>query len=384
MSTKSKKEYLSAIWKRYKKSTKQEKTKILDEFCEVCGYNRNYAIRLLNKPNNPSKNKPRGRPKKYGSDIQMEVIIKIWKASNLPCSKRLKVIVAEWVDYYEKKLSEETIDLLKEISSNTIDKLLKPYRNQSMKLGLCTTKPGSIIRQHIPIKTVQWDERKPGNLELDTVAHCGSEIGGIYAFTLNAVDLLTGWIESRAIWGKGERNALVAIKNIEESIPFELLGFDSDNGNEFMNWHLIKYLQDRKKPVNFTRSREYHKNDNAHIEERNWSVTRQYLGYGRFDNPEIVDILNDLYKNELRLFLNFFIPSFKLIEKKRVGSKVIKKHEKPKTPFQRVLECEYVSKEKKQELIELKKKLNPFELKNIITKKIIYIQNHASKIQQQI
>lgn len=383
MSHKSKKEYLEEIRKRYHKSNKKEKTAILDEFCKVCGYNRNYAIRLLNKPCSTKSNGRQGRPKLYDDPRLFEVIKTIWRESNLPCSKRLKEILMEWIEYYSDyygiELEDGIIKLAKNISASVIDTLLSPFRKRYNKIGLCTTKPGSIIRKHIPIKTEQWNEKEPGNLEADTVAHCGSKMSGDFAYTLDTEDILTGWIEPRAILGKGEKGVLKAVKDIENALPFKLLGFDSDNGSEFMNWHLIRYFQDRKNPVNVTRSREYKKNDNAHIEEKNWSKIRQWIGYMRIDNPEAVELLNDLYKNEFSQLHNYFIPSFKLIKKERIGSKIIKRYQKPKTAYQNVLECKNIPKEKKSKLIEKKKNLNPFILKKIIKEKILYILNHANK-----
>jgi hypothetical protein len=200
---------------------------------------------------------------------------------------------------------------------------MQPWRTKYSKRGLSTTKPGTILKKHIPVKTKQWDEEKPGFLEADTVAHCGDSVAGMFVYTLNCVDIATGWNQQRALWGKGEQGVLQAIQNIEKTLPFDILGFDCDNGSEFLNWHLLRYFSKRKQPIKFTRSRAYHKNDNAHIEGKNWTHIRQYLGYQRFDNIELVDLLNDLYTKEWNLYFNFFIPSVKLINKVRDGSKII-------------------------------------------------------------
>jgi hypothetical protein len=205
---------------------------------------------------------------------------------------------------------------------------------------------------------------------VDLVAHCGTSVAGEYINTLDIVDIATGWTSQRAVWGKGEANTLKAIREIELTLPFKIRGFDSDNGKEFMNYRLLKYFKHRKEPVNYTRSRAYNKNDNAHIEEKNWTVVRQYIGYDRLNNPEQLDLLNDLYRNDLNYFLNFFLPSMKLISKERQGSKIKKKYDKAKTPFQRLLESKEIGEDKKIELIRIFNKLDPFKLQNNIERKI--------------
>ncbi|MDH3568496.1 MAG: hypothetical protein OEM61_14230, partial [Desulfobacteraceae bacterium] len=245
--------------------------------------------------------------------------------------------------------------------------------------GLATTNPGSIIKKRIPVKTKQWDESRPGFLEADTVAHCGDSVSGMFVYTINCVDIATGWTEQRANWGKGERGTVNAIRDIEHTLPFPVLGFDCDNGSEFLNWHLVRYLTNRKRPVNFTRSRAYYKNDNAHIEQKNWTDIRQYLGYDRFDNPVLPDLLNDLYTTEWRLYFNFFIPSMKLVAKKRTGSKTEKIYDKPKTPYQRIMESKNISFKIKQELKKQYNKLDPFLLQKKMSQKIKNIINIANE-----
>jgi hypothetical protein len=378
MSNESKNDYLSMIRPRYLKATKMEKEIILDEFCTVCGYNRKYAIRKLN-ANDPPKHRYEYRksgPKRKYNHPDIEKILKtIWVKTNLPCSKRLKVILHIWLPHYPYYIPEEIEKALLKISPATIDRMMKAWRTKYTKRGLSTTKPGTILKKHIPIKTKQWDETKPGFLEADTVAHCGDTVAGMFVYTINCVDIATGWNQQRAAWGKGERGVLKAIKDIEKSLPFDILGFDCDNGSEFLNWHLMRYLSDRKKPIQFTRSRAYHKNDNAHIEGKNWTHIRQYLGYQRFENIELVDLLNNLYTSEWNLYFNFFIPSVKLIDKVRVGSKIIKKYDSPKTPFQRTIESEHVKAKIKSELKNQFKNLDPFKLQKQMSTKIKNILN---------
>jgi len=371
MSSRSKREYLEAIYLRYKRANRKGKAVILDEFCTTCNYHRKHAIRLLCKFKRftKPKHKKKGRKSLYNNDAAVKPLKRIWLAANLPCSKRLKAIIPLWLPGYIQNHGDpgkEAIGLLHTISHSTIDRLLKPARVKYKGRGRSTTKPGTLLRKQIPIKTNQWDESRPGFLEADTVAHCGTSMAGMFAFTIDAVDIATGWTEQRAVWGKGETDVLIQINDIEQSLPFDLLGFDCDNGGEFLNYHLLRHFTERKQPVNFTRSRAYHKDDNAHIEQKNWTHVRQWLGYHRFDNPDIVPLLNDLYKHDWRLFHNFFCPSVKLVAKKRVASKTIKHYDSPKTPYQRIMESPYVADDVKLSLTAIFEKLNPFDLRKTI------------------
>ena len=376
MSKKSKREYLHEISGRYNKAVKDEKRKILDEFCTVCSYHRKYAIKLLNQSPLQEINKQRkraGRKKEYHTDGVINFLKILWKRTNLICSDRLKAAIPIWLPIYKKNisvLSKKDEELLRKISPATIDRILSKFRGKYTKRGLSTTRPGSIIRELIPIKTNQWDENRPGFIEVDLVAHCGTSVAGQYINTLNIVDIATGWTSQRAVWGKGEENTFKAIREIELTLPFKIRGFDSDNGKEFINYRLLKYFKHRKATVNYTRSRAYNKNDNAHIEEKNWTVVRQYIGYDRLNNPDQLELLNDLYRNDLNYFLNYFLPSVKLISKERHGSKIKKKYDKAKTPFQRLLESKEIDEAKKLELLRISKRLDPFKLQENIDRKI--------------
>jgi hypothetical protein len=369
-------EYLEAIYLRYKKASFKEKTLILNEFCLNCGYHRKHAIRLLNHFTRFTKPKPkkRGKPSKYNKPSVLKPLKTIWLAANLPCSKRLKVILPLWLPSYAKEfgsLSLEVVKALLQISPATLDRLLEPARVKYRGRGRTTTKPGTLLRKQIPIKTNQWDETKPGFLEADTIAHCGETLLGQFAYTIDAVDIATGWTEQRAVWGKGESDVLKQIQDIEDSLPFPLLGFDCDNGSEFLNWHLMRHFnQKRDKPVQFTRSRPYHKDDNAHVEQKNWTHVRQWLGYHRFDKRVLVGLMNHLYTQEWRLYHNFFLPSVKLIEKKLVDGKAMKRYDQPKTPYQRILESTDVSASVKRSLKEEFETLNPFRLRKAIEDKL--------------
>ena len=375
MSPRSKREYTEAIHLRYKNATRHEKTIILDEFCATCRCHRKHAIRVLKgfKRVTKPKAKRRGRPPVYQNEAIRKPLKEIWLKANLPCSKRLKVILPIWLPGYVQlfgELSPEVTHAWLKISPPTIDRLLNPIRIHYTKRGRSTTKPGTLLRKQIPIKTNQWDESRPGFLEADTVAHCGDSTSGMYANTIDFVDIATGWTEQRAVWGKGETGVLEQIKNIEKNLPFPLLGFDCDNGGEFLNYHLQRHFTERNQPVQFTRSRAYHKDDNAHIEQKNWTHVRQWLGYERLDNPHVVPLLNDLYAKEWRLFHNFFCPSVKLIAKERIASKTIKRHDSPKTPYQRIMESPHIQESVKNSLSKQLEKLNPFLLRKNMDKKL--------------
>jgi len=375
MSPRSKREYREAVHLRYKNATRREKTAILDEFCATCGCHRKHAIRVLKrfKRFTKPKTKRKGKPTSYQNEAIGKPLKEIWLAANLPCSKRLKVIVPLWLPGYVQlfgRLPADVATALLRISPATIDRILKTIRIHYTKRGRSTTKPGTLLRKKIPIKTNQWDESRPGFLEADTVAHCGESTSGIYVNTINFVDIATGWTEQRAVWGKGETGVLEQIKNIEKTLPFPILGFDCDNGGEFLNYHLLRHFTERKQPVQFTRSRAYHKDDNAHIEQKNWTHIRQWLGYDRLDNPRVVSLLNNLYTKEWRLFHNFFCPSVKLIAKERIGSKTIKRYDSPKTPYQRIMDSPHIKESVKRSLSKQLENLNPFMLRKTMDKKL--------------
>lgn len=369
-------EYLKSIFLRYKKATRKQKTTILNEFCANCGYHRKHAIRTIRTFKRFTKPKPkkRGRSSLYNNPALIKPLKRVWLAAHLPCSKRLKAVLPLWLPYYAyefEPLAQYTFDLLLRISASSINRALKPIRAKYRGKGRSLTKPGSLLRDQIPIKTNQWDEFRPGFIESDTVHHCGESTDGQYAITVNYTDIASGWTEQRAVWGKGEQGVFTQTKHVEKSLPFPILCFDTDNGGEFLNKHLFKYFTGRKRDsVQFTRSRAYHKNDNAHIEQKNWTHVRQWLGYSRFDNPEVVAPINDLYTSQWCLYHNFFCPSVKLIEKKRIASKVIKRYDKPQTPFQRLLDSSDISDTIKQKLKEQFKGLNPFQLRKAIEIKI--------------
>jgi hypothetical protein len=384
MSPRSRKEYIETIYLRYREASRSQKVLILNEFCATLGYHRKHAIRVLKKFKRFRKTKTNrpGRTPFYSQPQILKPLKKIWLAANLPCSKRLKVILPLWIPGYIQSfgpLPPRTQEALSRISPATIDRILSPTRIHYKKRGRSTTKPGTLLRNQIPIKTNQWDESRPGFLEADTVAHCGDSLAGMFAYTLDTVDIATGWTEQRAVWGKGETAILQQIQDIQSSLPFPLLGFDSDNGSEFLNRHLYRHFSQNPNPIQFTRSRAYHKEDNAHIEQKNWTHIRQWLGYHRFDNPQIVPLLNNLYPHEWRLFHNFFCPSVKLLAKERIGSKTLKHYDSPKTPYQRIIDSPLISPQTKLSLTKQLASLNPFVLRKAMEEKIKKIFLAASK-----
>ena len=375
MSLEQKKAYLETIRRRYKKSSRQEKAKILDEFCSVCRYNRKYSVRLLAKKQKKKQGRP-GRKSKYNNQNLLKPLKIIWFASDQACSKKLKIIVQEWLPHYEKEegcLDDSTRTLLNSISPSTIDRLLKPVRLKHPRKGLSGTKPGRLLKNQIPIKTDHWDVTQPGYMEADTVAHCGNSLAGDFVWSITLTDIKSTWTENRATWNKGSHGVRNQIEDVEKSVPFPILGFDCDNGSEFLNHHLMRYFAQRDKPVQFTRSRPYRKNDNAHVEQKNWTHVRQLFGYDRFEKPCLVALMNDLYKNEWSLYQNHFCPTMKLIEKKKINSRYYKRYDIPKTPYQRLMESEHIPQDDKISLEKQHATLNPFELKRAIERKLKHI-----------
>jgi hypothetical protein len=372
-----KNEYLEEMRRRYRKArSRSEKSQLLDEICATCGYHRKHALRAVRRRSGSREataGTKRGPKVSYEGKELIRPLKIVWLTANLPCSKRLKAILPVWLRGYESEfgeLSDEVRRKLLSVSPSTIDRLLKRARLEHSGRGRTTTKPGTLLRNTVPIKTGQWDESRPGFIEADTVAHCGTSMAGQFAWTVDCVDIATGWTEQRAVWAKREEDVVEQMQSIEKALPFPLLGFDSDNGGEFLNHRLLKHFLGRRKPVQFTRSRAYKKNDNAHVEQKNWTHVRQWLGYDRLDKPEVIALMNELYENEWRLFHNFYCPSVKLLSKQRVGSKTIKKHDEPKTPYQRVQESEHISDYAKRGLQHIFEHTNPFHLRRRMEEKL--------------
>jgi len=388
MSQKSKWEYLKAIYTRFsqrlirlrrnRKATKDLRVLILNEFCQVCGYNRKYAIRLLNGPA-PQKPKPHPKTRRptYGSRV-ISTLSLIWEAAGYPCSQRLKALLPLWLPWAQKhfSLSTQVQNQLLSISPSTIDRRLKAKRRLLKKRLYGRTKPSTLLKHHIPIKTDSWDVTTLGFTETDLVSHSGNSEKGEFIHSLNVTDIHSTWVESRAVMGKGQVGVLDAMKDIEQALPFKLLGIDSDNGSEFINYHL-KAFCDRKQ-IQFTRGRPYKKDDNAHIEQKNWTHVRKIFGYLRYDSPQALQAMNDLYRHELRLLQNPFLPSMKLTGKVRLGSKLKRRYDKPRTPLDRLFACPQADPAKAAELKKLRDRTDPLELAKTIEQKLDRIYQLAN------
>jgi len=371
----SKREYLLAIWERYQRVGRRFKSKILDEFCAVCGYTRKYAIGLLSRKPRRRRRKP-GPRRRYDGEV-LEPLKAIWLAAEQLCSKRLKAALPLWLPFYEQErgpLAAPVRKKLLQMSAASIDRLLKKERARYRGKGLCGTRPGGLLKHQIPIRTDNDDVDRPGFLEADTVAHCGNSLTGDFIWSITFTDIFCQWTENRAAWNKGAQGVLEQVKDVEVHLPFELLGFDVDNGSEFLCFHLWRYLLDRPRPVPLTRSRPYRKNDQAHVEQKNWTHVRQLLGYQRLERPALVPLINELYRT-WGLLHNFFCPNLKLLSKTRKGARTIRKYSLPQTPFQRLLESNHLSQEQKLKLQSQFQQLNPLQLKREIEEKLKLVLN---------
>jgi hypothetical protein len=363
MTIKSRRELLAAVIPRYARARGRERERILDEFVASTGYNRKYAVHLLHHPPPERRPQKRRRRRRYNSRVEM-ALLHIWRVANCIAAKRLVPCLPEFVDALERHgelhLDPETRALLLSMSISTADRLLRPHRSHPSGRGRATTKPGSLLRKSIPVRTfADWNDTRPGFVEVDLVAHCGQSPTGQYLNSLNMTDIATGWTECLAVLNKSQRQVSKAVAAARQRFPFPLLGIDSDNGAEFINANLLRYCV--QEGITFTRCREYHKNDQAHVEQKNWSVVRQFVGYDRYVGTAAQRKLEALYQ-VLRLYVNFFQPVQKLISKERVGARVRKRYDTAKTPYQRVLESEHVSAHSKQRLREQYASLNPAAL----------------------
>ncbi len=355
-------EYAQALRSRYFGASREEKGKMLDEFTQVTGLHRKAAIRLLRRLCQPRISKRRGRPATY-RDV-MPPLRAIWEASDRLCSKRLQPFLPEMIRvlryHGEQRIDVSTEAHLCRISPSTIDRLLRPCRKLGGRRGLTTTRPGSLLKRSIPIRTfADWQENKPGFMEIDLVAHCGETTEGFYLNTLCAVDVASGWTECLPVWGKGQERVGGAVHRVRQRLPFPLLGLDSDNGSEFINQRLFTYCQREK--ITFTRSRSYKKNDSCHVEQKNGNVVRRLVGYDRYTSRAAYQCLERLY-DSVRLYMNFFQPTMKLVSKTRHGAKVNKVYDTARTPYQRLREAGVLSDAKQQELAATYHGLNPVRL----------------------
>jgi hypothetical protein len=392
---KARREVIGATAGQYRGASKKEKGKILDQFIATTGYSRWYArLVLRHEGRRVQTNKKtillavreksrakRQRPRLYDEKVQT-ALAKLWRMMDYICGKRLQPLLPELIPILERhnefSCERETRAKLLQISAASIDRLLKAERRKHELRGRAGTKPGTLLKKQIPIRTfAEWNEQRPGFTEIDLVGHDGGVAAGDYCQTLDLTDIATTWTETKAVRNKAQTWVFAALKEIRQNLPFPLLGIDSDNGSEFINKYLTEYCQKQK--LTFTRSRPYRKNDNCFVEQKNYSVVRRAVGYQRYDTEVQLQLLNELYAT-LRLYTNFFQPTMKLQSKERVGSKVIKRYDRAQTPYQRVLAAASVSKAEKQLLRAKYETLNPAALK----RKLMRLQDRLLKSTPQL
>jgi len=372
MNAETRKQVLEKLRRRYKSAGAEHKRKLIDQAVQLLGYHRKSAIRSLRAA--AAVAAPvilTGRPVSYEPSLLVPWLRPIWQASDYACGRRLVAMLPEWIPAYEqheRRMPGEVREKLLLASGRTLDRLLEPLRAQGT--GRSLTRPGTLLRQQIPIRGSVWEEDKPGWLEVDTVALCGGSVAGEFVWMVDGVDYATTWVELRAIWGRGQAGTLAALQDMEACLPFALLGLDSDNGGEFLNYHVLKWLQKRARPVFMTRSRPFKKDDNAHVEQKNWTHVRQCFGYERHDDPELVAPMNVLVKGAYGQLLNYFHASLKLDHKEHAGGKVRRIYGAAQTPLARVLASAEVSSATKQRLLQDKARLNPFALKQAVTRSL--------------
>jgi len=372
MSQTTRKEVLIKLRQRYATAGRKHKVKLLNQAQELLGYHRKAAIRALGSPAKVSCPFVRtGRPVEFAASRLLPWLQPIWAATDYACGRRLVAMLPEWVPAYEahvKKLPTDLRENLLRASGRTLDRLLAPLRG--MAPGHCRTRPGTLLRHQIPIRGSVWEEGKAGWLEVDTVALCGGSVAGEFVWMVDGVDYATTWVEVRAIWGRGQEATLAALQDMEASLPFPLLGLDSDNGGEFMNYHVLHWLQQRPRAVFMTRSRPYKKDDNAHVEQKNWTHVRQCFGYERHDNPEVVALINTLAKGPYGQLRNYFHASLKLDHKEIKAGRMRRHYGPAQTPFKRVLASAEVSPATKAQLIADKSRLNPLVLQLAVARSL--------------
>lgn len=365
---------------RYRQARKKEKTVILNEFVQVTGYGRSYARlvlrnhgrvvqvnRRLRVRGEVGLKRRRGRQSYYDEQV-VKVLVIVWRVMDYICGKRLAPVLGEMVDLLvrrnEVKCDAATQQKLAQMSAATIDRLLQPERKKYQLKGRSHTKPGTLLKHQIPIRTFsEWDEQRPGFLEIDLVGHDGGTIDSLHAFTLDATDIATTWTSLVALKNKAQVWTFEGLQKVRAKLPFSLLGIDSDNGSEFINETFFRYCQDEQ--ITFTRSRPYRKNDSCFVEQKNYSVVRRAVGYQRCEGDEQVRLLNELYAL-LELYTNFFQPSMKLQSKERHGARVKKKYDQARTPYRRVLESSFIDEQIKDALRRRYELLNPAQLKRQI------------------
>jgi len=374
----SRREYARAIRERYATASRTAKSQILNEFCATTTYHRKYAIDLLTRPPASRPAPARHRAATYRSQT-VSVLAAIWEAAGYPWSARLKALLPLWLPWAKRRLAipAPVERQLRTISPSTIDRRLKGRKRRLTRRLYGRTKPGTLLKHHIPIKTEHWNVTVPGFTEVDLVSHSGNSADGEFLQSLNLTDIRTGWVETRAVMGKSQVVVTAAVEELRAALPFRLCGLDSDNGSEFINNHLFHYCEARE--IQFTRGRAYKKDDNAHVEQKNWTHVRKLLGWDRYDTAQAQAAINDLYRNELRLMMNLFQPSVQLIRKVRHGSRLTRVYDQPQTPLDRLLASGGGTATNVADLIRLREQLDPFALAEVIDRKLARIHQLADR-----
>jgi hypothetical protein len=348
--------------------TRAERRRLLDEVVAVTGYHRKAVLRALRSvPRRPAGTRPVGRPRRYGADVAQAAEV-LWEATGQIGAKRLHPFIPDLLDRLtacgELALPATTTTALRQVSAATLERLLSTARRTVPRRGPTTTRPGTWLKQQIPMRTfAEWDDARPGFLEVDLVAHCGSSSSGFYLFTLCAVDVATSWIELEALWGKGQYRVGAGIHEVRTRLPMPLRGLDSDNGSEFINRPLFYYCH--REGITFTRSRAWKKNDSAHVEQKNGAVVRHLIGYDRYASKAAYGQLTRLYRL-VRLHANFFQPVQRLLAKHREGARLQRWHDRAQTPYQRLCASGVLSADARRELQSLYERLNPLQLRRQI------------------
>lgn len=366
--------YINLLRQKYILADKKKKTQYLNEAQEFTGLSRKRLITRLNAEEKHDRNYSKGRPRSFDSLIPHLRILRSFMGNI--SEKRIKAAIPMWIPFYIEHFGENLTykdeKKLRSVSASTIGRLIRLDLNQK---GLSTTKPNEKMKTLIPLKRLDEKVTTPGTVQVDTVAHCGSVIAGKYCNTVTAVDLHTGWTENRTIWTKTSKEMIEAIKSIESSFPFDIKNFDTDCGTEFLNLDVIQFLEGRAKPVKMRRARPYKKNDQCYVEQKNFTHVRKLFKYHRIEDPKLKLLMNDIYENYWNPLHNYFIPSFKLESKKRVGAKIVKIHESPKSPAQRIIVDRKIKNYIRKNVAAKYARLGPITLKRELNKKLaIFIE----------
>lgn len=374
MSKQSKEEYLESSRTRYAGRGRKGKSVLIDEVSDCFGWSRKHTIKALNRQVSYGKHAGKRGSKPTYTEVEKKVIVEIWKRSEQPCGVLLKSTLPLWIASYEKEHGKLRTEVRKKVlrcSPRQLDRITSAHKiGSGGRRGRRTGRSSHRLKTTVPVKCGPWDVDEPGHLEADTVSHGGGSSSGEFMHSLTLTDIHTGWTELAAQWGLTGGAVCQALQRIESRMPFEMESFDCDNGSEFLNTTLEYYLLSRTRTINWTRSRAYKKNDQAHVEQKNYTHVRQLLGYGRYDDIELVEMVNDLYENAWLPLRNYFTPVMKLVEKKREGSKVKKRYDTPKTPCDRLLECSKVSGKLKKVLRARRKEMDPLKLSAEVEKKL--------------